>query len=181
MKMTRQEESHLCIWSVCFHTVLCISSLAQHRKWTPNPPCQTEFESSSFLSAHQTNKNTLYKHLDYICPQEKTTIPELILERSHFLMQSWCTYCRLPVHLQGSIRGLELDWSPIWQIRHRSPSSSSESSNRRLKVRRGYGYNQQTKTCAKTKTPATQSVPNPAEFRSKPIIYMIQRLVLRLY
>lgn len=63
-------------------------------------------------------------------------VPELILERSHFLIQSWCTNCRLPVHLQGSMRGFELDCSPIWQILHRSPSSSSESSNSRLDSRK---------------------------------------------
>lgn len=143
---------------------LCYASVVLNcRKWTPNPPCQTEIESSSFLGAHQTNEYTLYKRLIYSCPQEKTSIPELILERSHFLMQSWCTYCRLPVHLQGSIRGLELDCSPIWQIRHRSPSSSSESSNSRLKVGRRCSYNQQIKL--RTCVPTTLRVPNHSEFR----------------
>lgn len=59
-------------------------------------------------------------------------IPEEILEQSHLLMQSWWTYCRLPVQRQGWIRGLDSDSSPIWQIRHRSPSSSSESSSNNL-------------------------------------------------
>lgn len=59
-------------------------------------------------------------------------LPELILEQSHLLMHSWWTYCRLPAQRQGWIRGLEADSSPIWQIRHRSPSSSSESSSSSL-------------------------------------------------
>ena len=60
-------------------------------------------------------------------------LPEPILERSHLLMQSWWTYCRLPVQRHGWIRGLVADSSPIWQILHRSPSSSSESSSSSLK------------------------------------------------
>lgn len=146
MRFFRSCDCHTCVFDKSAFT-LCYALVVfdQHRKLTQNPLCQTEFENSSFLSAHQTTEYTLYKHLVYFNPQEKTAIPELILEWSHFLMQSWCTNCRLPVHLQGSIRGLELDCSPIWQIRHRSPSSSSESSNRRLKVGTGCGYNRQTK------------------------------------
>lgn len=63
---------------------------------------------------------------------QKWWVPELILEQSHLLMHSWWTYCRLPVQRQGWIRGLEADSSPIWQMRHRSPSSSSESSSSSL-------------------------------------------------
>lgn len=136
MKMTKQEESHVCFISLLSHRYALV---VLHR--TGNEPqiplVRLNLKAVPFSLHFKQMKYTLYKHLVYFCPQEKTAIPELILERSHFLMQSWCTYCRLPVHLQGSIRGLELDCSPIWQIRHRSPSSSSESSNRRLKSKKG--------------------------------------------
>lgn len=59
--------------------------------------------------------------------------PEWILEQSHLLMQSWWTNCRLPVQWQGWRSGLEAESSPIWQILHRSPSSSSDSSSSSLK------------------------------------------------
>lgn len=64
-------------------------------------------------------------------------LPEPILERSHLLMHSWWTYCRLPIQRHGWIRGLDEDSSPIWQIRHRSPSSSSESSSNSLNRKQG--------------------------------------------
>lgn len=47
-------------------------------------------------------------------------------------MHSWWTYCRLPVHLHGSIKLLSVLAEDIWQILHRSPSSSSESSKSKL-------------------------------------------------
>lgn len=59
--------------------------------------------------------------------------PEWILAQSHLLIQSWWTNCRLPVQWQGCRSGLDSESSPIWQIRHRSPSSSSDSSSSSLK------------------------------------------------
>lgn len=71
-------------------------------------------------------------------------LPELILDCSHFFMHSWWTYCRLPVHLHGSIKRLSELADDIWQILHKSPSSSSESSKSRLNRKE---YQQNTVTC----------------------------------
>ena len=58
-------------------------------------------------------------------------LPDVIFTFSHFFRHSGWTNRRLPTQPHGSTRGLAGEPPAIWQMRHKSPSSS-ESSSRRL-------------------------------------------------